>query len=229
MVHGRDILGRLATRGRCAVWAAAWLLAAVVPSARAGLASPPDPFFRPAIAVTDTAPSDLQTILLAETPDAPPAFRADMLAQPHGLTDLPTPSMYNPAGPFAADSHSRDDPQQVRELPPPPSSMVIALSGFATFGAFRLARSVKDIRLPSLPEWYHGGAPEQIGHATPWPPDANRSLVPTCWYEAIASVLDPPETWLYQCQPEKDTCWLILHFIPTIAPRSPPCSAVFPA
>ena len=52
---------------------------------------------------------------------------------------------------------------QVKDLPPPPGSMTIALSGLLTLGGLRLVRQVKHVHLDSLPEWVPFGCPGPRG------------------------------------------------------------------
>lgn len=113
----------------------------------------------------------------------------------------------------------------VHSLPPPPSSLSIALSGLATFGALRLARQAKNIHLGAIPEWYHAGAPDQVGSVVRLDLSADQSLVPVCWYEPI---LLPDVARIQSCsnlQPDDQPRWQSLYFISTTSPRSPPAVA----
>jgi len=73
-------------------------------------------------------------------------------------------------------------PSPVLQLPAPPGSGAMALSGVLTLGTFGLLRSARQIHLGSVPEWYHLGGPSQIGHAHPI--DLNSQSLSLCWYDS---------------------------------------------
>ncbi len=54
----------------------------------------------------------------------------------------------------------------VQQVPPAPSSLALSLSALAGIGVIRAGRSLRKFHLGPLPDWYHTGAPLQIGHAT---------------------------------------------------------------
>lgn len=88
----------------------------------------------------------------------------DQLPGPHGFSTLVTevvidpPSANAPLGPA-----SKAD---VISLPPAPGSAALFLSAMVSLGAWQLVRSSRDLHLGAMPDWYHTGAPAQIGHAT---------------------------------------------------------------
>jgi hypothetical protein len=74
---------------------------------------------------------------------------------------------------------AQDEVGATLELPPLPGSASLFLSALVSMGAWHLVRSVKHVRLESLPEWYHAGGPSQIGHAVPF--DLGFSLTPVAF------------------------------------------------
>lgn len=68
----------------------------------------------------------------------------------------------------------------VEEIPPAPSSLALGLTALAGLGIYQAGRKIHFSRLP---EWYHTGGPQQIGHATPL--ELDRVQLPVC-------VLDEP-------------------------------------
>lgn len=113
----------------------------------------------------------------------------------------------------------------VQALPPPPSSLSIALSGLATFGAIRAIRQAKHIHLGAIPEWYHAEAPDRVGAAVRLDLSTDRGLVPMCWYEPIVSAVAVQYPTCHMRQADDAPRWRSIHFIPTSAPRSPPAGA----
>jgi len=79
--------------------------------------------------------------------------------------------------------------EEARPLPPAPSSGLLFVSALAPFGAWRLVRSIRSVRLGHIPDWYHDGGPIQIGHATALEPDF--SGMAGCW---AATPPEPQET-----------------------------------
>ncbi len=62
--------------------------------------------------------------------------------------------------------------------PAPPGSLTLVLSAAASLGALHGVRSIKRLQLSALPDWYHTGAPRQIGPATPL--DLEPGALPAC-------------------------------------------------
>ncbi|MHC4716799.1 MAG: hypothetical protein ACYS5V_07510 [Planctomycetota bacterium] len=54
----------------------------------------------------------------------------------------------------------------VRVLPPAPSSILLSLTAFGSLAVWQLGRSARHARLGHVPEWFHTGAPARIGRAT---------------------------------------------------------------
>ena len=67
-----------------------------------------------------------------------------------------------------------------RDLPSGPSSLALGLGALGCLGAYQLGRSVKNIHLGALPDWYHPDA-VQIGHVTPLPLDFG--ALPVCVFD----------------------------------------------
>ncbi|MBN2561997.1 MAG: hypothetical protein JXQ75_13815 [Phycisphaerae bacterium] len=99
------------------------------------------------------------------------------------VCDLDLGSSQGDWTPFAAieDEASNASSAQVREVPPLPSSAVLFLSAVLSAGAWHLGRSAMHLHLGALPEWYHAGGPDQIGHAVPF--DFDFSASPPCRFE----------------------------------------------
>ena len=61
-------------------------------------------------------------------------------------------------------SEATDVPTIATELPPcRPGSAGLFLSAMISVGAWQLVRSAKHLNLAHVPDWYHTGAPDQIG------------------------------------------------------------------
>lgn len=117
--------------------------------------------------------------------------------------------------PTAAGSLDLATHREVRTLRAGPSSAALCLAGMLSAGAWGVVRSVKVSHLGDLPEWYHSGAPHQIGHAVPF--DLFGDL-PLCWHEQQLG----QRPFLYRVrrdiEPRRDAqCFLII-----AAPRGPP-------
>ncbi len=117
-----------------------------------------------------------------------------------------------------AASHSS---AEVREFPPLPSSAALYLSALLSAGAWHLGRSAKNLHLSDLPDWYHTGAPSQIGHVVAF--DRDFTAPPLCCFEQPAG----ERPFLYRVErdlePRRDAqCSLII-----AAPRGPPTCCSF--
>ena len=55
--------------------------------------------------------------------------------------------------------------QSVQVLPPPPDSASLFVSALLSIGAWQALRNARHVSLGTLPEWYHEGAPAQLGHS----------------------------------------------------------------
>lgn len=111
-----------------------------------------------------------------------------------------------------------EPPTNVIELPASPGSMGLFLSGALSIGAWHLVRSARNLHFANLPEWYHSGCPDQIGHAVPF--DLDLTLQPLC------EVMQPDgadrPTFYRRCLEElrpRD-----VHFFSIVTSRGPPCS-----
>jgi len=107
-------------------------------------------------------------------------------------------------------------PKQVIELPPPPSSMALVLSAMVSAGAWHLGRCARHLHLSSLPEWYHAGGPDQIGHAVAF--DFDFRLPPACRFEQPAG----ERPLCYQVPRELHSPCDARAFLTIQAPRAPP-------
>jgi len=55
---------------------------------------------------------------------------------------------------------------EVTDLPAGPGSFSLVLAAFGSLGAWRLGRSTRKLHFSSVPEWFHTGGPEKIGHVS---------------------------------------------------------------
>ncbi len=83
-----------------------------------------------------------------------------------------------PIADFAAPVPPSDNAETIQQLPPAPSSLALGLTALAGLGLYQAGRKVHWSRLP---DWYHTGGPQQIGHATPL--DLDRVPLPVCVFE----------------------------------------------
>ena len=111
-----------------------------------------------------------------------------------------------------------EPPTNVITLPESPGSMGLFLSGALSIGAWHLVRSARNLHFANLPEWYHSGCPDQIGHAVPF--DLDLTLQPLC--EVLQPVCDERPLFFRHCLEElrpRD-----VHFFSIVTSRGPPCS-----
>jgi hypothetical protein len=106
-------------------------------------------------------------------------------------------------------------------LPASPGSLTVALSSLLTLGGWRLARQARLVHLVCLPEWYHEGAPAQIGHAIAFDTGGSLHVLSVCWYQPDGLVVSRHPMAHYS-RPERCAPWDSLYCIPTAAPRAPP-------
>lgn len=71
---------------------------------------------------------------------------------------------------------------------PGPGSLSLFLATLASFRALRVGRSLKNVHLGALPDWYHDGVPAQIGHAAP----ADLQTLPAARCPFETPVTQPP-------------------------------------
>jgi hypothetical protein len=108
----------------------------------------------------------------------------------------------------------------VRILAEGQSSFALCLYGLLGFGAFRSLSCVRKVSLGAIPDWYHAGAPAQIGHSFALTPDCRCSTPEYCFVQ--------PDTTPSDCQPRYyqgtiTSLWRKSQFIPTLlASRGPP-------
>ncbi len=115
-------------------------LAALCAPARADLSAAPAPVF-----------------------SAVPAFGADALCCDLSLPvapAIPDPALF-----------SASEPRNHLTLPPAPNSATLCLWALGGLGLWHLSRNSRRLQVAwQMPDWYHTGGPQQIGHATPWNP-----------------------------------------------------------
>lgn len=104
----------------------------------------------------------------------------------------------------------------VHQLPAVPSSADLFLSAMLSVGGWRCARSARDFHIANLPEWYHPGAPYQIGHTLTG--DLQIGTLPVCPFQQSQVV--PP--WAFCIAVEDRTPKSCHRCLTTAAPRGPP-------
>lgn len=106
---------------------------------------------------------------------------------------------------------------RVGRLPPGPGSASLFLCALGTLGAWHLSRSAWKLQFGGAPEWFHTGAPDQIGHVV---------LIDPSLIHLPANDLDEPMTLrptpasLGCCR--RSTLYRPQHCLPVISPRGPP-------
>lgn len=117
----------------------------------------------------------------------------------------------------SGDARPLPDDRIVVELPPLPGSADLFLSAVLTVGAWQVVRSVRHLNLAGLPDWYHTGGPDQIGHAVAF--DFDLATPAACPY---AEPTSPRPASLFPTPPVRlpnDSS--TAHLRPS-APRAPP-------
>lgn len=137
--------------------------------------------------------ADFAPLRSADAPEAAASSHAAPAPTPAELTWLvdaatrrlfDVPSAVAPSDAFDASwSGPPSREPKVETLPAAPSSFSLGLTALLGLGAYQATRSLRKLNLGSLPEWYHSGGPQQIGHATPY--DLDGPPVAVC-------VLDTP-------------------------------------
>ncbi|MCP4248338.1 MAG: hypothetical protein GY778_14925 [bacterium] len=131
-------------------------------------------------------------------------------------TDWAHGGLAMPLGPTpAGGAHSSPD-EEVRELPALPGSARLFLSAMLSVGGWHLVRSARHIHLGAMPEWYHTGGPDQIGHAVPF--DLDFSASPLCCFVQPAG----ERPYLYHVRRELRPCRAAQSPLIIAAPRGPP-------
>jgi hypothetical protein len=112
-----------------------------------------------------------------------------------------------------------DGENAVRKLPALPSSASLFLSAVLTVGAWHTMRKAGQLHLANLPEWYHTGAPDQIGHTVVFDPTFSLDLLPACLCDAQvdAEPIRPLDT-----SREVPSRYESRHFLAIESPRGPP-------
>ncbi len=109
-----------------------------------------------------------------------PVAASDSAGRPLSTSDLlgDQPWANLPAAPVA-----ETDGAAVRQLPALPSSASLFLSAVLSVGAWHTMRKASHLHLANLPEWYHAGAPDQVGHAVVFDPTLSFELLPVCLFD----------------------------------------------
>jgi hypothetical protein len=94
------------------------------------------------------------------------------------------PNLTSPMADLAARPAGLDG-SRIRQLPPEPPTLSLLLSALGSFGAWHLARSARKWHFADVPNWYHTGGPEQIGHSL--------ALVPGLEVEPACRDTRPPD------------------------------------
>ena len=100
-----------------------------------------------------------------------PAVHDDAVAEPTAMPDVRSFTAWriDPSSPFAEPLEIGDEPNSPNQLPmrvmaPPPSGAALCFSAFATLGLCHVLRNVRKLNFRHVPDWYHAGAPAQVGH-----------------------------------------------------------------
>lgn len=99
-------------------------------------------------------------------------------------------------------------------LPPSPNSLALVVSALLALGAYQGTRSLARLGATALPDWYHAGAPAQVGHVKAY--DFGASLDEPA-FEAVPPAIAALERLPRDRHPPPKRV-----LIPTRAPRSPP-------
>lgn len=107
----------------------------------------------------------------------------------------------------------------VQELPPSPGSAALFLSAALSMGGWHVVRSARHIDLGAIPDWYHTGGPDRIGHAVPI--DPNFTTLQPCELDVpvglVAGMPIQPVIWRDRRVPFEPQ-----RFLSVAAPRGPP-------
>jgi hypothetical protein len=126
---------------------------------------------------------------------------------------LPAPSRVAPPA-----FREQSDTPVLREVPPVQNSAALALCALVTLGAYEGGRSLRRLYAAgAVPEWYHTGGPQQIGHATPF--DLETPALPACVFEQPS---DLQRGFSYRIPRERRSRFCPQFFLLIEAPRGPP-------
>jgi len=102
----------------------------------------------------------------------------------------------------------------IRELPPAPDSTTLVLTALLSAGVWQAGRSARHIHIGHLPDWYHAGAPSQIGHVVVFDLDfcAIAEAGPYDVAPVLSSFMPPERQFVHQP----------FDFSPSVSPRAPP-------
>lgn len=105
-------------------------------------------------------------------------------------------------------------------VPPLPGSARLFLGAMLSVGAWQVVRSARDARLGMLPEWYHSGAPAQIGYTVLC--ELHVNALPVCRFDGPAGTLAILDHWW----PETRLRFKAQRFSISGDPRGPPAYLV---
>lgn len=108
----------------------------------------------------------------------------------------------------------------VIQLPPPPDSARIALSGLLTIGVWSVLRSARGMHLGTIADWYHASAPAQVGHAVAFEPGGQVLLA--CWTHGPHHDLRPQPTLRVNARAPVARCVSQFSTLATAARGPPP-------
>lgn len=141
-----------------------------------------------------------------------------------GVCSSPFPSVdLDGHAPFTAlnETHGNNgngDEMATDELPPLPDSTALFFCGLGSLGALKLTHSMRKLHFGHLPQWYHDGAPRQIGHAFALEFDANSLPI---WSVVHLPTVQMPELSIPLC-PVRQRLIRPLLCLTSSDPRAPP-------
>lgn len=122
------------------------------------------------------------------------------------------------AGALPADASRAGD--SIQQLPATPDSTLLLIWGLASIGLYHAGRSARHIHFDRAPDWYHSGAPQQIGHAYALSLDDLGAQA--IWAPSANAGRARPAPLPLQA-PGLATRLRLNHFsVPTLGPRAPP-------
>jgi len=121
--------------------------------------------------------------------------------------------------PWHATDGDNDASQELKSLPPLPSSAGLFISALLGAGAWHVVKNAKNVHLAALPDWYHTGGPGQIAHAVPF--DLDFTILPAVIQASAAS----QDQTVIRFSQEPVPIRLNQFFLVLADPRGPPAIA----